>query len=728
MLFRLGEHFTRIHLRARLPHILYQSLKVKWSPSFSRRLPSKYNILLMGSPGCGKTSTGQVLAERLSRPVVDIDNDYLEPYWGMSVGDKLSKVGGENFIQEEGNALLEFQAEAGSIVSLTGSNPLHLKAMDHVTQSGVVVFVDVHSEDILHRLHKMKVDRLVTHKPGQSIADVLKYRQQFYEKAYDIRILCERYESVESVAAKVMEAIENFEKPATFVSTRNVETEPGKNGFEFRDVVLQGLADDGGLFVPQGPFPKLTDAEWDRLVERSFQERALCILEKWLHPNAIHPKTLRQFIDRAYSESSFESKEVIPVVKLHKNQFVVEIFHGPTASFKDAALQLMPHFFAHAASRGKDLWNGRYLILVATSGDTGSAVLNGFSKVADENADIQVMVLYPDSGISSVQKALMTSVDSPNVKVIGVDGDFDDCQSAIKTIFSSRSLANHLMLNHNVKLSAANSINWGRLLPQVVYHASAYLELVRQKVIRMGDECDICIPTGNFGNIVAAFYAKEMGIPFKRVICASNVNNVLNDFFQTGVYDLRGRGLQVTSSPAIDILKSSNLERFLHLVTDGNGSLVKEWFENLNKNGMFQVPVEIQRRISEDFNLSADWCNEEKCADTIKEVFQETGYLMDPHTAVGKAVADRFESPDRPMLICATAHYGKFPEDVLRSLDILPNEDNPAALFDNLRVLSPIPRMHPELESAIFKKRVHNTVVKADVQDILKEIITFCSC
>ncbi|XP_071816710.1 threonine synthase-like 1 isoform X1 [Apostichopus japonicus] len=598
------------------------------------------------------------------------------------------------------------------------------EAMDHVARSGLVIFVDVHYEDILQRLHKMKVDRLVTHREGQSIADVLQYRRSFYEKAYDLRALCERFESVESVTTKIDRLVQNFSSPMNYASTRS--DSDGKAIHHFQDVILRGLAEDGGLFVPGKEFPSLTWGEWSRLVELSFQERALLILERWLHPDFVRPQTLSAIIDKAYSRSNFSSEDVIPIVKLEENQYLMETFHGPTASFKDAALQIMPQLFEQAIT--KETNSARYLILVATSGDTGSAVLDGFSKLSG-NSNVRVMVLYPEHGISSVQKALMTSVDSDSVKVIGVDGDFDSCQSAIKAIFRSQSVNERLMDAYNIKLSAANSINWGRLLPQVVYHASAYLDLVRQGVIGMGDECDVCIPTGNFGNILAAFYAREMGIPYKMFICASNVNNILTEFFQTGIYDLRQRKLQVSTSPAIDILKSSNLERFLHLVTGGDGPMIKNWFEGLHKDGIFKVPNEVLETISDKFNLVSDWCSEEQCAKTIRTVFKETGYLLDPHTSIAKTVADRQTTSERPMIICSTAHYGKFPEDVSRALQLpLPAEnDDCSGVLQQLKTVSALPSFNQGLESAVKKPRVHNSVISDDMKNITREIETFCA-
>lgn len=323
-------------------------------------------------------------------------------------------------------------------------------------------------------------------------------------------------------------------------------------------------------------------------MELPYQERASRILEAWTHPSDIHPSRLQDMIDKAYK--NFGHKDIAPVKKLDDNIYILELFHGPTASFKDLALQLMPQIFDEAVamvnrdSLRKGVLEIRYLVLVATSGDTGSAVLEGFLGCHN----VSVMVLFPVKGVSTIQKRQMTSMSGGNVKVIGVQGDFDFCQTTIKSIFNDKEFLEHLWAKYRYKLSAANSINWGRLLPQIVYHASGYLDLVKSGEVAMGDHVDLCVPTGNFGNILAAFYIKEMGLPFHSLICASNTNNVLTDFFTTGTYDLQSRKHISSISPSIDILKSSNLERFLyHLSQDS--SLIRNVFEQLATHKWFKV-------------------------------------------------------------------------------------------------------------------------------------------
>ncbi|XP_033647440.1 threonine synthase-like 1 isoform X1 [Asterias rubens] len=685
----------------------------------------KSNIILMGSPGCGKTTVGRILARKLGWPVVDFDNDYLERHWNMTVAEKLTEVGPDNFVAAEGEALLKLDLSS-SILSLSGSVPMHRQSLQHAAQTGLVIFLDVDEHDIAERLNRMKVDRIVGQSPGASMLDLLRFRQQFYEGVYDVRIICERFEDPEKVTEKVLLALEDYRKSYQYISTRNQrdESSPSQEP-AFKDVVLQGLAGDGGLYVPDRAFPCLNVRQWERILRCTYQERAQRILERWIHPTDIHPTSLADAVHQAYSSETFESESIVPVFHLQDNQYVMEVFHGPTASFKDSALQIMPQFFTQAVLRKEE--TERYLIIVATSGDTGSAVLDGFSKFAGSSGSM-VMVLYPEDGISEVQKSLMTAATGTNVHVVGVETDFDFCQTAIKEIFNDVALNNNLLANHGVRLSAANSINWGRLVPQVVHHASAYLDLAQRGVISIGEECDICIPTGNFGNILAAIYAKSMGIPFRKFICASNENNVLTEFIQTGCYDLRHRHLHVTMAPAIDILKSSNLERFLYLVTDGDSAEVNRCFEQLGKQNYFKVSPRILERIQDEFGLVADCCKEEEYSATIKKTFSQTGYLMDPHTAVAKTVANRLRPRDRPLILCSTAHYGKFPSDVLKSLGHqTSSSDHPLKSIADLEKLDPQPGMHRQLKQSLTRPRQHHTVLGATSEEIVDEIQDFLS-
>lgn len=674
------------------------------------------NIILMGSPGAGKTSVGRILGRHLQREVLDIDDDVLEKVWGMTVAEKLSQVGSDGFVEAEGQALLQFFPN-NAVVSLSGSNPMHATAMDHTRSLGTVVYLDVADEEILNRLAAMKVNRIVGQNEGISMNEILQYRKQFYESSYDVRVICANGDSIEEIASKVRKSLAELSIDQGFTSTRQEHSDTGDSP-GFLQVVLEGLAPDGGLYVPKKKIPHFTEGQWERLVNCSYQDRALRILETWISPSELHPSSLRQMIKKAYS-SNFQHKGVAPVVKLNEQFYLQELFHGPTASFKDMALQLTPQFFSEAISRtcssDEDL---KRLILVATSGDTGSAVLEGFK----ENFDTDVLILYPEEGVSSIQKALMVSSDGQNMRVIGVKSDFDFCQTAIKTIFNNMSFSKKLTESYGVQLSAANSINWGRLLPQVVYHASAYLDLVQSGVISMGEEADLCVPTGNFGNILAAYYAKEMGIPLNNLICASNENNILTDFFHSGSYDMSKRRIQQTLSPSIDILKSSNLERLLYHVT---GREVSGLMRSLDENKHFQISGDLWSHLSTVFK--ADWTTEKRCLDVIKSTYEENNYIFDPHTAVAKDVADRFANPHRPLIISSTAHYSKFAYDVLKGLSKLPASQSPLDLFGSLNKLGANPSAHANLETVVKRDQKQNTTCLAETSVIMKEIEAFLS-
>lgn len=672
------------------------------------------NIILMGPPGAGKTSVGRVVAHRLARPVVDIDDDVLEVAWKMPVADKLAKVGGERFLEEEGQAVGKFST-SGSIISLTGSNPLHPGTMQHLKPTGLVVYLDVDTKDIIQRLSRMKVKRIVGQEAGVSIRKILQYRKQFYEKWLDVRVLCGTGDSVEEVAEKVLQAVERHQnsESETYISTRSHNRSTGNPKY-FSDVVVEGLAPDGGLYIPHKGFPKLEVREWLRLADMSYPERALTILEKCIHPVDVPSTELRSMVFKAYG-ANFSAKEIAPVKHLVQNQFVQELFHGPTASFKDLALQLMPQLFAYCLPQ---MCN--YLILVATSGDTGSAVLSGFSSLSDsERRRTGILVFFPEEGVSEIQKLQMMSYKDGNAKAVSVMSDFDFCQRSIKMMFGDPGLTGHLAVEYGTILSTANSINWARLLPQVVYHASAYLDLFTDGVIKFGEPIDVCIPTGNFGNAMSALYAKQMGVPIRKVICASNHNRIVTDFITTGECDLRDRPLIFSASPAIDILKSSNLERFIYHVSDGDTHLVRDLFTRLERDRYFKVPEPLLRKIQEE--VLADWCTEEDCLGAIRNVHGETGYVMDTHTAVAKVVADRIQDRCCPVVICSTAHFGKFAPAVLNALGF---QNVPKAPLEQLRELGSVasrPQMHKDMLGCLTESsgRPH-TVCQADF-DVLVE-------
>lgn len=421
------------------------------------------------------------------------------------------------------------------------------------------------------------------------------------------------------------------------------------------EVIKQGLAGDGGLFVPAG-IPALTKDEITSLCKESYPVRAATILSKFLTDYSYEELLID--CTAAYSEESFVGGAA-PLVHLENNLEVLELWHGPTAAFKDMALQIMPRLLSRALTKTGETRTA--LILVATSGDTGKAALEGYKDIDG----IKIMVFYPVDGVSRVQKLQMATQTGSNVNVTAIKGNFDDAQSGVKVIFSDEAMAQRLN-DAGYFFSSANSINWGRLAPQIVYYISAYCDLLNAGKVKMGDPFNVCVPTGNFGNIFAAYIAKLMGLPIKKLICASNSNNILTDFLSTGTYD-RNRDFYLTMSPSMDILISSNLERLLYFTAGSEKTAL--WMEQLKKNGCYTVDPETLAKIQENF--IGYFADEKKTAKTIRSVYEENHYLSDTHTAVAIAAARQYveESGDTvPMVIDSTASPYKFANNVYRAV------------------------------------------------------------
>ena len=442
-------------------------------------------------------------------------------------------------------------------------------------------------------------------------------------------------------------------KSVEYVSTRG-GTEPKKAS----QIIREGMAPDGGLYVPVG-WPQLTDKEQEELKGLSYQEKAGMILEKFL--NDFTPQEIREFTGKAYSQPAFDCPEILKIRALYDNCYIMELWHGPTSAFKDMALQLMPHLLVASLQKGAEA--GEVVILVATSGDTGKAALEGFRDVPKT----RIIVFYPDQGVSQVQERQMTTQEGNNVHVIAVKGNFDDAQDGVKAIFQNQELARELK-QKNLFLSSANSINWGRLVPQIVYYISSYLELIEKNLLAWGEKINIVVPTGNFGNILAAYYAKILGIPVNKLICAANANNVLADFINTGVYD-RNRPFYKTISPSMDILISSNLERLLFEMTGRDSKKIVNWMNDLKLKGRYEVDEETLNSIQNDFWSS--FANEEETSLTIKTTYEKTGYLLDPHTAVAvKVYQDYLKATcdSTATIIASTASPFKFAGSVAKAL------------------------------------------------------------
>ena len=492
-----------------------------------------------------------------------------------------------------------------------------------------------------------------------------------------------------------------------FISTRG-----GNERVSGAKAIVQGLAKNGGLFVPEN-FPEVTSAELEEMLTMSYAERAAKVLHKYL--DEYDEEGLLAACEAAYSR--FEGPDPAPLVKIDDGVYILELFHGPTCAFKDMALTLLPYLLR----KGCDICGikEKILILVATSGDTGKAALEGFK----DAEGVKIMVFYPNDGVSKMQKLQMCTQEGSNVNVVAVKGNFDDCQTAVKTIFNSAECAAELK-KKGYLLSSANSINFGRLAPQIVYYFSSYLDLVSSGQIEMGTPIDFCVPTGNFGNILAAYYAKRMGLPVRRLHCASNMNNVLSDFLAKGEYDAR-RDFYKTTSPSMDILISSNLERLLFEVSGRNGKLTALRMEELKVNKVYKITPEEQAEIAKTFD--GGFANEDEVVETVYDVFCDTGYTMDTHTGCAMKVAvDWFEKNKKDttnMVVVATASPYKFPQDVLYAVTGNDVRDS----FKGIKRLHAATAMKvPASLSGLRDKPVRfSTVVSAD--KMFGEVMSFVS-
>ena len=452
-----------------------------------------------------------------------------------------------------------------------------------------------------------------------------------------------------------------------YISTRGNE-----QNFEAAEAIIAGLADDGGLFVPTD-IPDVDSQFIDSLVDISYQERAKKVLGLFL--TDFTDEEIAGCVDRAYGNNKFDDERIAPLT-IFDDLSVLELWHGPTSAFKDMALQLLPQLMSTSLKKTGE--KDKVLILVATSGDTGKAALEGFKDVPQ----IKIQVFYPDGGVSKIQRLQMVTQQGDNVSVMAVKGNFDDAQTGVKNIFSDKAF-NEKLNNGGTKLSSANSINWGRLVPQIVYYFSAYADLIKAGKIKNGDEVNFTVPTGNFGNILACFYAKLMGLPVGRLICASNKNNVLTDFLRTGYYD-RNRDFFKTITPSMDILISSNLERLLYHLTNDTDK-VSEWMGQLKIDGRYDVGEGLLLKLNRMF--WADWADDEKTAAIIREVKEEKDYIPDPHTAVALAVAKEYQrkmNDKRPMVVVSTASPYKFNDSVLKALSIDLGDGEPFTMLDKL--------------------------------------------
>ncbi|MEG0545742.1 MAG: threonine synthase [Oscillospiraceae bacterium] len=479
------------------------------------------------------------------------------------------------------------------------------------------------------------------------------------------------------------------------------------------EAITKGLSADGGLFVPL-EIPKISIDEIKRLSKLDYIGRAKEILKLYL--TDFTDEELSMCVEGAYKKGKFSSSKTAPLYKLCDNTNILELWRGPTCAFKDMALQLLPYLLT--VSSGKTLKDTKIVILVATSGDTGKAALEGFKDVPNT----EILVFYPVDGVSPMQKLQMTTQAGENVSVCAIEGNFDDAQSGVKAIFSNKEIEKKFKEN-NLAFSSANSINWGRLVPQIVYYVSAYCDMVENNSLAFGEEMNVVVPTGNFGNILAAYYAKKMGLPIKKLICASNKNNVLTDFLKSGTYD-RNRDFYCTSSPSMDILISSNLERLLFDLNNSNSEITASLMTELSKNGKYTVSDDVFAEISELFD--AGFCDDDATKTTINETFKKYNYLCDTHTAVALKVFEEYKAKTgdkTPTVIASTANPYKFSNNVLVSLTDDIKAKDEFSMVDELFAISnePVPEQLAELKGK--KPRFNKVAKKEDMAKVVFEML-----
>ncbi len=447
------------------------------------------------------------------------------------------------------------------------------------------------------------------------------------------------------------------------------------------EAITQGISVEGGLFVPES-IPQLTFDELKAIGDMKYADRAAYVFSKFL--TDFTEAEIHYCTDNAYSTKNFETESIAEIAHLFDGTYMLELWHGPTCAFKDMALQILPYFLTTSAK--KINLDKKIVILVATSGDTGKAALEGFKDVEGTS----ILVFYPEEGVSPMQKRQMKTQEGENVGVCAIKGNFDDCQNGVKAIFTDNDVKAALD-SKGMIFSSANSINWGRLVPQVVYYISAYAELVKSEEIELGEKINIVVPTGNFGNILAAYYAKHMGVPVNKLICASNINNVLTDFINTGIYD-RNRQFYATVSPSMDILISSNLERLLYLMTDRNDAVINEWFGKLASEGKYEVTADVKAKLNEEF--FGGFCDDEQTKATISEIYEKYSYTCDTHTAVAVKVFNDYKAAtgdDTKTVIASTASPYKFSAAVLEALEKGTSDIDEYEKVDRIAELSDIP-------------------------------------
>ncbi len=490
-----------------------------------------------------------------------------------------------------------------------------------------------------------------------------------------------------------------------YSSTRSSEEK-----YTASQAILKGLADDGGLFVPE-TIPQL-DVSLDDLAKMSYQETAYAVMKQFL--TDFTEEELKNCINKAY-DSKFDTEEIAPLVQAD-GAYYLELFHGSTIAFKDMALSILPHLLITAAR--KNQVKNEIVILTATSGDTGKAALAGFADVKGT----RIIVFYPKNGVSPIQEKQMVTQKGDNTFVVGINGNFDQAQTGVKQMFNDKEMAAE-MAKAGFQFSSANSINIGRLVPQIVYYVYAYSKLYANGVIGKDEKINVVVPTGNFGNILAAFYAKNMGLPIGKLICASNENKVLFDFFSTGTYD-KNREFMLTSSPSMDILISSNLERLIYRIAGNDADKNLALMKSLTAEGQYQITDEMKEQLKDFYG---NYTSEKETADVIKKLYEDTGYIIDTHTAVAAGVYEKYKKDtgdtETKAIIASTASPFKFTRSVMNAIDPAYDKMSDFELVDELSKIGnvKVPQAIEDIRSAAV---LHDTVCEVDeMPDVVRKFL-----
>ena len=473
--------------------------------------------------------------------------------------------------------------------------------------------------------------------------------------------------------------------------------------------IAQGISADGGLFIPS-EIPQISMNELKALAKMRYAERANVVFGKFL--TDFTPEEIAYCTSNAYNTKAFDTEAIAELTEAFGDAQILELWHGPTCAFKDMALQILPYLLTTSLKKNGE--DKQVVILVATSGDTGKAALEGFKDVPGTS----IMVFYPEQGVSSMQKRQMATQEGGNVTVCALEGNFDDCQNGVKKIFTDAAVKEKLAAAGKM-FSSANSINWGRLAPQIVYYVSAYAEMAGRGDIAFGDTINVVVPTGNFGNILAAYYAKNMGVPIGKLICASNIKKVLTDFIETGVYD-RKRDFFATISPSMDILISSNLERLLYILTGGDDAQIREWFGKLSAEGRYEVSADVKAKLQQDF--VGGFCDDADTKKTIHDFKEKYGYTCDTHTAVAvKVYLDYLAKTGDTTrtLIASTASPFKFSASVLEAIEGAPKATDEYDQVAELADISGLPV--PQSLAALKDKpvRFKKVIAKEDMEQFV---------